>query len=378
LIDAIKKGEEIKILPETRRNEVLGFLENNALQDLCISRPKSRLGWGIPSPISEQHVTYVWFDALINYISACGYGQDEMKLKKWWPADVHIIGKDILRHHAVYWTILLKALDLPLPRMIFAHGWWVQDGEKMSKSRGNATDSKELITKYRDVYRIANLPIDAYRYFFLRETPFGQDGAYSDEAFIQRYNADLANGLGNLLSRTLTMCEKYFKGNVPTISLRKNFLKGLSFEDAQKDSEIQQNNVVYTSLMLAVAVDDLFKKIPPLMERLAFSEALEEIWLLVGKANEFIEKTTPWSLAKQGHTEALQLVITSLFEVLKVLAQAVWPFMPFTGESIWTQLGIKTPLSGQPFKSQAWGFFEKGSKTAKSTSLFPRIETPHP
>ena len=202
LIDYIKTHENF-ILPDSRRNEVLGFLENNVLQDLCISRPKNRLAWGIVSPISDAHVTYVWFDALINYISAVGFGQNDTNFKKWWPADVHIIGKDILRHHAVYWPILLKALsdekqEVLLPKMIFAHGWWVQGGEKMSKSRGNVVDPVEVVKQFG---------VDPYRYFLLREAPFGFDGTFSEEALILRFNHDLANDLGNLLHRSLTMCE---------------------------------------------------------------------------------------------------------------------------------------------------------------------------
>ena len=214
LMEDIRKND-LKIMPESRRNEVLGFLEHNKLADLSVSRPKARLSWGIPIPFDPEHVTYVWFDALINYISACGYGKKDGEFEKWWPADVHIIGKDIIRHHAVIWPALLYALEIPLPKRIFAHGWWVQGGEKMSKSRGNAVDPTEIVQTYG---------IDAFRYFLLRETPFGQDGTFSEEALITRCNADLANGLGNLLSRTLTMCEKYFEGKIPQAAAIATFL----------------------------------------------------------------------------------------------------------------------------------------------------------
>ena len=286
-------------------------------------------------------MTYVWFDALINYISAVGYGSDEAAMKKWWPADVHIIGKDIIRHHAVIWPTLLYALELELPKMIFAHGWWVQGGEKMSKSRGNVVDPVEIVKTYG---------IDPYRYFLLSETSFGQDGTFSEEALISRFNTDLANDLGNLLNRSLTMCEKYFEGNAPVgVSMRcKNLLR----EDCE----------------------GLPDKMQALMQRLAFSETLGEIWTLISHANKFIEEKAPWKLAKEGKTEELQEVIVSLLEVLRVLSQAVWPFMPGTGEAVWGQLGIQEPMSNVSLKNKPWGYFEKGGKISKGAPLFPRIE----
>lgn len=343
------------ILPESRRNEVLGFLENNALQDLCISRPKSRLSWGIPSPISENHVTYVWFDALINYISACGY-PNEKKMAQWWPADVHIIGKDILRHHAVYWTLLLKALDLPLPKMIFAHGWWVQDGEKMSKSRGNVVDPVEVVKEYG---------VDPYRYFLLRETPFGEDGIFSDEALIKRFNMDLANDLGNLLSRSLTMCNKFFAEGI-----RKGIESKFSPEYVEDKTE--RFRALYLTLFNRTR--NLSLDLEKSMHELAFKDGLEKIWVVIDNANKFIEESAPWTLAKEGKTEELEKVIVVLLEVLKVVAQAIWPFMPATGEKIWIQLGLSGKPGDVPFKENLWGYFEKGGKIAKGAPLFPRIE----
>ncbi len=372
LIDTVK-GNLMRVLPETRKNEVLGFLENNVLQDLCISRPKNRLAWGIQSPLSETHVTYVWFDALINYITACGYGADEKKFKKWWPADVHIIGKDILRQHAIYWPIILHALGVEVPKMIFAHGWWVQGGEKMSKSRGNVVDPVEIVKTYG---------VDPYRYFLLSEAPFGQDGTFSEEALIERYNTALANDLGNLLHRSLTMCEKYFGGNIPQGDIfepyRLPHKQGEGIEESSirqmKEDHVRREIPVGRAQDLMRKVDGFKGKLTPLLDRLAFSEALDEIWIVVNIANKFIEESTPWKLSKEGKEEDLKLVIRTLMEVLKATAQAVWPFIPTTGEAVWRQLGITKPITEEVFKENMWGYFEKGGKIQKGAPLFPRIE----
>ncbi len=342
LIETIEKNESMVILPDSRRNEVLGFLKNNTLQDLCISRPKSRLSWGIPSPLSKDHVTYVWFDALINYISACGYG-DAKKIKnfeKWWPADVHLIGKDILRHHAVYWPILLHALGLKLPKLIFAHGWWLQGGDKMSKSKGNVTDPVELCQKYG---------VDAYRYFLLAETPFGQDGTFSEDSLILRYNTNLANDLGNLLSRTLTMCEKYFEAMIPASG------------DLVQGSVIQKEGAA-----LLEKSRTLFRSVEASMKVLAFSEALKSIWLLIDEANKYIEASAPWVLAKQKKDDELRSVIAVLCDVLRSLSTVLKPFMPKTADMIRRQLGLSDEFGVTKMLA--------GVNIAKGSSLFPRIE----
>jgi len=287
-------------------------------------------------------VAYVWFDALINYITACGYEADKAKFKKWWPADAHLIGKDILKYHAVYWPIILHILGVEPPHMIFAHGWWVQGGEKMSKSLGNVVDPVEVVKQYG---------IDPYRYFLLRETPFGSDGTFSEEALIDRFNHDLANDLGNLLHRTLTMCEKYFDGNIP----------GNISSQCKGD--------------LRDSAGGLFEKLEAPMERLAFSEALSEIWAVINRANKYIEEQAPWKLSKEQKTDQLKAVIVQLLEVLKIVAQAIWPFMPSTSEAIWIQLGIKTLLGDAKITKNMWGFFEKGGRINKGAPLFPRVET---
>jgi methionyl-tRNA synthetase len=347
LIQDLRSGK-LRVLPESRKNEVLGFLEHNKLADLSVSRPKNRLAWGIPIPFDAEHVTYVWFDALINYVSAVGYGSDPAKMKEWWPADVHVIGKDIIRHHAVIWPALLYALNIELPKLVFAHGWWVQGGQKMSKSLGNVTDPNEIVARYG---------VDTFRYFLLRETAFGQDGTFSEEALTLRYNVDLANNLGNLLSRTLTMCEKYFGGIVP------------DFPEVDPASA-----VISDATMLKSRTEVLFSKVDDAMQSLAFHEALSHIWDVIDRSNRFIEASAPWTLAKQKKEEDLKLVIVILMNALRTVAQLLWPFMPRTAESIWSQLGqtaaIRT-LEKDP------GPLHKtfGAWVSKGAPLFPRIET---
>jgi methionyl-tRNA synthetase len=327
LIEYIKKNSDF-ILPLVRRNEVLSFLQMHKLTPLSISRPKERLSWGIPLPFSCDHVTYVWFDALVNYISAVGEFDEKGEYhSKWWPADLHLIGKDILRHHAIYWPIMLHALGIDQPKTIFAHGWWMIDENKMSKSIGNVVNPVEIVKKYT---------LDVYRYFILRDVPFGLDGNFSEEAIIKRFNGDLANDLGNLVYRTLTMIEKYYRGAVPDRSKLKLNDKGLSIEKSIKS---------------------MAAELKPLMSAFNFSLALERIWETIGLANKYVEETKPWNLAKENKDDELRLFIRLLVDVIRESAEQVYPFMPETADSIRKQLG-KTEI-------------EKGNP------LFPRIETRH-
>lgn len=321
LLAHIKKHPEF-IQPETRRNEVAAYIRDHA-QDFSISR--KNLEWGIPVPGDPTQTIYVWFDALLNYISAN---------PKWWPADLHLVGKDIIKFHCAYWPAMLMSAGMKLPRTVFAHGFFTVDGQKMSKTLGNVVDPVALAKKYGN---------DVLRYYVLREIPFGEDGDFSEERLRQRYNGELANGLGNLVARVLTMLEKYAEGRIPPRHKEppKHFHVWSRYEDA--------------------------------IASLQFDRALEEIWHFMGELDTFIDKEQPWKLAK-GDKDKLFAVLYVLAESLRHIGWLLLPFMPVTSQSIFEQLGVGKAELRRPLKEgQSWGVLVPGVKIKKGNALFPRL-----
>ena len=339
LIEYIETHPEF-IQPESRKNEMLNNFLRPGLQDLCISR--TSFSWGIPVEFDPGHVVYVWIDALSNYISALGYGSDNDELyKKFWPADVHLIGKDILRFHTIYWPIILMALGEPLPKQVFGHGWLLVDGGKMSKSKGNVVDPVLLVTEFG---------CDAVRYYLLHEIPFGSDGLYNSEIFMNKFNSDLANDLGNLVSRTSAMIIKYFGGEVLAPSA----------EEDDFDKELK-----------AVALS-MPEKVEAAMNAFKIPEALDEIWTVVRRANKYIDETTPWILGKdETKKDRLATVLYNLLEALRFVTVELGAFLPNTASKIKEQLKFEN-VSYESLKS--FDGVKVGTKLEKGEVIFPRID----
>lgn len=342
LIKHIEENPDF-IQPQTRQNEMLNNFLRPGLEDLCVSR--TSFDWGIPVTFDEKHVIYVWIDALSNYATVLGFlSNDDSDYRRYWPADVHLVGKEIVRFHTIIWPIMLMALGEPLPKQVFGHGWLILEGGKMSKSKGNVVDPVILVQKYG---------VDAIRYFLLREVPFGSDGVYSEEALVNRLNSDLANDLGNLLSRTITMIDKYFAGTVPAPNSTGDSLDASLIELAEATST----------------------KVEELMDSLLFSNALTEIWRLVGRSNKYIDETMPWVLAKdEAKKERLAAVLYNLAETLRIIGVMICPFMPNTPAKIFEQLGIADEALKTWESIKSFGALRAGTIVKKGEIIFPRIE----
>lgn len=341
LIKHIEEHPEF-IQPVSRANEMINNFLKPGLEDLCVSRTSFK--WGIPVDFDDKHVIYVWLDALSNYITAlgCMSGNDE-RFKKYWPADIHVVGKEIIRFHTITWPIMLMALGLELPKQVFGHGWLVIDGGKMSKSKGNVVDPVVLIEKYG---------LDAVRYYLLREVPFGSDGNYSEELLVKRMNSDLANDLGNLVSRTTAMIEKYFGGVLPADGVKGEF-----------DDELKE------------AVLGTSEKVEEHMDKMYANLALTEIWKTVSRVNKYIDETAPWTLGKDpANKPRLGTVMYNLAESVRIISVLIRPFLTRTPAKIWEQIGIGEGNLTEWDSSNKWGLLKEGTKVKKAEAIFPRIE----
>ncbi len=339
LLDHIRANPSF-IEPDTRRNEIVSRIQQG-INDLSISR--TTVKWGVPVPGDPAHTIYVWIDALINYLTAIGYGTDEERFNTLWPADLHLIGKEILWFHTVIWPAMLIAANLPVPKRVFGHGWWTVEGQKMSKSLGNVVDPIELSEKYG---------CDAVRYFLLREGTFGKDGDFSMSAMVNRINNELANDLGNLLNRTLAMLKRYNGSVIPRV-----------------DHVVNDGN-------LSDMAKGLYPLVKAQMEQLQFSIALEEIWNFVRRCNKYVEENAPWELAKKPESKTrLDAVLYNLAESLRIITILIAPFMPQAAERMWSQLGLDK-FQGISFKlTEEWGLLREGTMTKPGEPLFPKVKT---